>query len=189
MSTTKPRDTRLDEMHQRIDALEARARAAGTQAKTYMTGRVERLREQEASARTALHNAHEATSPKISERTNAAEDKVQELGTSLKAAEHGLAAELAEDKKAFTDAVEAEVNDFKGFFDGLNKKASTQAGGAKTQLESTLTDLRSSRDKLVERLGEAKAASGERWRERKQSVEAARAEFEKKIDAAMKKFG
>ena len=103
-----------------------------------------------------MHAADDATGAKVSERATAAEDKIQQLGASLKAAEHRLTTELADDKKAFMDAVEGEMSDFKVFFDDLSPKAGTQAGAAKKQLDSTLTNLRSSRNKLAERSAPAR---------------------------------
>ena len=85
---------------------------------------------------------------RLEARAHTAEAKVQQLETSLKSARHALAAELAENEQAFTDAMHARRDEFK----------------------------------------KARDVSAERLRDGKESVAAARAELERKADAARKKF-
>ena len=83
--TTKAAE-RIDEMRERINQLEAKAQTAGAEAKESMRGRIAALRQHEAAARTAVR-----------ERGDDADAKVEQLGTQVQAAEHGLAAELADE--------------------------------------------------------------------------------------------
>ena len=192
-------DNRLDEMRERIGELEAKAQAAGDRAKQWITGQVEALRQHEAAARAAAREAHEARTENVAAHAEAAEAKlrqvddaadakVEQLQTRVKAAEHALAAELAEDRQAFSDAMHAYQEDFKELSAELNEKAKTLSGNAREQADAAISDMRRSRDAVAERVAQARTASDERWRESKASVAAARAELERKADAAMKKI-
>lgn len=192
-------DNRLDEMHERIGELETKAQEAGDRAKQSIEGQVEALRQHEAAARAAAREAHEvrtrnvaahaeAAETKLRQVDGAADAKVEQLQTRLKAAEKALAAELAEDRQAFTDAINAYLDDFKELSEELNQKAKTLSGSAREQADAAISDVRRSRDAVAEQVAQARAASDERWRESKASVAAARAELERKADAAMKKI-
>ena len=192
-------DSRLDEMRRRIGELEAKAQAAGDKAKHSIEGQVAALREHEAAARAAAREAHEARMENVAAHEEAAEAKLQQadaaadakaeqLQTRLKAAEDAISAELAEDRQAFSDAMHAYLDDFKRLSTELNEKAKTMSGSAREQAEAAISDIRRRRDAVAEQLAHVGAASGERWRESKASVAAARAELERKADEAMKKL-
>ena len=159
-------DNRLAELRERIGELEAKAHTAGDGAKQSINGQVEALRQ----------------------AADAADAKVEQLQTRVKAAEHALSAELAEDRQAFTDAINAYLDDFKELSEELNQKAETLTGNAREQADAAIGDVRRSWDAVAERVTQARTASDERWRESKASVAEARAELERKADAAMKKI-
>ena len=184
-------DDRLDEVRERISRLEAKAQAAGDNAKQSIKGHTEALRQHEAAARAAAREAHEATTAHAEAaeaKLRQADAKVEELQTRLKTAEDALTAELAEDRQAFTDAMNAYLDDVKQFSAQLNEKAKTMSGSAREQAEAAIADIRRSRDAVAERVAHVRTASGERWRESKASVATARAELERKADEAMKKL-
>ncbi len=192
-------DNRLEEIRERIGELEAKAEAAGDRAKQSINGQVEALREHEAAARAAAREAHEArmrnvaahaeaAEAKLKQVDDAADAKVEQLQKRLRSAEHALAAELAEDRQAFSDAMNAYLDDFRELSAELNEKAKTQAGAARGQADAAVSDIRRSRDAVAERVVQARTASDERWRESKAAVAAARAELERKADEAMKKL-
>ncbi len=192
-------DNRLDEMRRRIGELEEKAQAAGDKAKQSIEGQVQALREHEAAARAAAREAHEARMENVAAHADAAEAKLQQadaaadakveqLQTRLKSAEHALAAELAEDRQTFSDAMQGYLDDFKRLAAELHEKAKTMSGTAREQAEAAISDIRRRRDAVAEQLAQVSAASGERWRESKASVAAARAELERKADEAMKKL-
>jgi hypothetical protein len=185
---TKTADRRLEEMHDRIDRLEAKAQASGAGARDSIKSQLEALRRQEASARAALKEAHDVKAREADEHAAAAEDRLRQLETRARSAEHALAAELAEDKKTFTEAMEADVAEFEAFFKRLEAQAAAKTGTAREQAEAAIGDLRGSRDTVVKRLAEVREASGEEWRERRKKVTAARVELERKVDDALKKF-
>jgi hypothetical protein len=100
-------DDRLDEMRERIGELEAKAEAAGDRAKQSIKGQVEALRQHEAAASAAAREAHEARTQNFAAHAEAAEAKlrlvddaadakVEQLQTRVKATEHALAAARAE---------------------------------------------------------------------------------------------
>jgi hypothetical protein len=192
-------DDRLDEARRRIGELEANARAAGDRTQQAVKGQATALRDHEAAARTAAREAHEArkqsvvahtaaASDKIDQLDEAADAKVEQLRTRVASAEHALAAELAEDRQSFTDAMNAYLNDFKELSGELSEKAKTKAGSARDQAKAAISEIQRRRDTVAERVEQARTASGERWRESKASVAAARAELERKADEAMKKL-
>jgi hypothetical protein len=192
-------DNRLAALRERIGELEAKAQAAGDGAKQSINAQVEALRQHEAAARAAAREAHEARTQNVAAHAEAAETKlrqvddaadakVEQLQTRVKAAEHALSAELAEDRQAFTDAINAYLDDFKELSEELNQKAKTLTGNAREQADAAIGDLRRSWDAVAEWVTQVRTASGERWRESKASVATARAELERKADAAIKKI-
>jgi hypothetical protein len=186
--TTKTADTRLEETHHRIDRLQAKAQESGSDARESIESQVETLRRQEASARAAVKEAHDAKAQEASQRAEAAEDKVRLLETRAKAAEQALAAELAEDKKTFIDAMNADLDEFETLLNQLDAKAAAKTGSAREQAEAAISEARRSMNTVVEHLADVREASGDRWRERKKDVATARTELERKVDDALKKF-
>ncbi len=186
--STKTADDRLADLHQRIDQLEAKARSTGAGALKSMTYQLGVLRRQEESAQTAVREARDQSVAKVSERAHAVDDKIQHLGTRLKEVEHALAAELAEDKKSFTDAMTADLEDFKALLGELEAKAAATSGRAHERAETEIGELRRSRDAVAQRLRGVREASEAQWRERKEDVNAARAKLERKFDEVSQKF-
>ena len=84
------------------------------------------------------------------------------------------------------DAMYAYLDDFTEFSDRL--KAKTMGGPAREEAEDAVSAIRRRHFRVVQRLAEVRHASGDRWSERKESVAAARAELERKAEAALKTF-
>jgi hypothetical protein len=175
---TSKQAERIDEIRERINKLETKAHAAGAQTNQSMQDRIAALRQQEASARAAMR-----------ERVDAADAKVDQLGTRLRAAEHGLAADLAEDRDSFRERMQAYLGDVDELDHKLEGRAKELRGAARSDADARIADLQRSREKVAARLAEQRDAAGERWGEGKQSVAAARAELERKADEALKKLG
>jgi predicted nucleic acid-binding Zn-ribbon protein len=93
--STKPTNERLDEIRRRIDALEAKAQAAGAGAKESIKGEIDALRRQEASARASLREPHHPKTSQISDHADPTKDKYLQIEQRLGAAEYALAAEIA----------------------------------------------------------------------------------------------
>jgi chromosome segregation ATPase len=94
MNTETPNE-RLDEMRRRLDALEARARAAGVRASESIKAEIEALRRQEASARAALREEHRSSASEASEHADPTKDQYYEIEKRLGAVEDELAEEIA----------------------------------------------------------------------------------------------
>jgi hypothetical protein len=186
--STRTKDEHLEEMHRRIDGLEAKARAVRADARESMRGQIAVLRRQEESARAALREARDARASAISERVAAAEGKLLQLEMRLKAAQDALAAELAEDKKTFNDAMQANLDDVTALVERMDKHAAAMAGSAREQAEAAMNDIHGTRDNVIARFADLREASDERWRERREEVLTARAELERKVDEFLKKF-
>ena len=167
---------RIDELSGRIDRLEARAQGAGAKAGESIKGQVDALRRQEASTRAAVRDDGDGAAPKL-----------RQLEARVKTAEHALAAELAEDKKGFSDAMQAYVDAANELPDHLAEYGNALAGDYRDAAEADASDLRRSRDTVAERLAELREAGGDRWRDSRKSVSAARAEHDRKADEAIKK--
>jgi hypothetical protein len=179
--TTKT-DKRIDEIRDRIDRLDARVQAASSEVQDSMKEQVEALRRQEASARAAVREeANDA-------RADGAEEKLSLLESRLESAEHALNAELAEDKKDFTDAMHAHLAESKAFLERLKAKGATKAGRAREHAEATMRDLDATTHTVEERLHELHEVSGDRLREEKTSATRARAELDRKLDEAGQKL-
>lgn len=186
--STETTEQRLDEARRRIDELQARGQAVSADADDSIKGQVDGLRRQEASARAAVREAHDASPAEVSQHLEVAEDKLQELQARLRAAEHALTADLAENVTTFSDEMDASLDDFEEFFDLLGKSAAAKSGTARDQAEAAIAELKRRRATLLERVVEARQSSGERWHEQKRHVDAARTELERKIDDALKRF-
>ncbi len=148
---TKTTDERLAEMRRRIDELDTRAQAAGAHAKESFEAQVGVLRDREASARAAVREAHDAKVAEISEHAHAAEDKLEQLDTRVKEAEHALAAELAEDKQAFIKAMEADLADFKESFSQLEAKAGSARERAQSEIGTARAKLEQKLDAVTKK--------------------------------------
>jgi hypothetical protein len=184
---TKSADQRLEEMQDRIDRLQAKAQASGAGAKDSIKSQLDALREQEASARAALKEAHDVKTREADKRAAAADDKLRQLETRARNAEYALTAELAQDKQTFIDAMNADLDDFEELLHRLDEQAAAKTGSAREQAEADVGELRGSMNTVVERLAEVREASGDRWRERKKDVTAARVELERKVDEALQR--
>ena len=77
------------------------------------------------------------------------------LGTS---AEHALAAELADDKKAFMGAMYAYLDDFTELSDRLNAEAKTMGIGRREDAEDAVSSIRRLHFRVAQRLAEVRRA-------------------------------
>jgi hypothetical protein len=141
--TTTAIEERLAETGRRIDRLDARAQAGAAEARSRTQRHLDTLRQEEASARTAVRKARDAV-----------EDKLRQLETKLDIAEHRLAAEFADDARTFADTVEAELHDWGTYLERLQMKAATKAkaGSAREQAEAAIRELRRHRNTVAEPL-------------------------------------
>jgi chromosome segregation ATPase len=90
----------------------------------------------------ALRARAQAADAKIERLNAAAEATVEQLDARLKAVEHALAAELAENREDLNDAMDAYVDDFWELSRALRPSSATRLGQEREQSEAAIRDLR-----------------------------------------------
>jgi hypothetical protein len=170
-------EERLAEIGRQIDGLEAKARAGGGEAKSRIQRQLGPLRQQEASARAAAQ-----------EGTETFDERFGQFEARFHVAQSSLAAELANSRTKFADAVENELHFWDTYFERLQAQTALRAASAREQSEAAISDLRRRRNTLAERLADGRTASGEAWDEQKKRIAAARDDLERKADEVSAKF-
>jgi hypothetical protein len=170
-------EERLAEMGRQIDGLEARARAGGGDEKSRIQRQLGALRQQEASARAAAFEGAEAF-----------DERFEQFGARFHVAQSSLAAELANNRTKFADAVENELQSWDTYFERLQAQTALRAASAREQSEAAISDLRRRRNTLADRLADGRTASGEAWEEQKKRIAEARDDLERKADEVSAKF-
>jgi hypothetical protein len=170
-------EERLAEMGHQIDGLEAKARAGGGEAKSRIQRQLGALRQQEASARAAAH-----------EGAGAFDERFEQFEARFHVAQSSLAADLANNRKKFADAVENEMHSWDTYLERLQAQTALRAASARDQSEAAISDLRRRRNTLAERLADGRTASGDAWDEQKKGIAAARDDLERKADEVSAKF-
>jgi len=170
-------EERLAEMARQIDWLEAKARAGGGEARSRIQRQLGALRQQEAAARTAAHEGAEAF-----------DERFEQFEARLQAAQSSVAADLADNREKFADAIENELHSWDTYLERLQTRTALRAANAREQSEAAIRDLRRRRNALAERLADARTASGAAWDEQKQRIAAARDDLERKADEVSARF-
>jgi hypothetical protein len=168
---TKTIEERLTEIGRHIEQLQARARAGSAEARSRLQPHVDALREQQAAVRAAIRKAD----------GNALE-KLEQLDARLDVAEQSLLTNAADDRAAFTSAVEAELHSWDGFFERLQHAVAAKTGKAHEQYAASAAELREQRAAAGELVTKFRTASTEAWRAQKRKLTTARDELEQKAD-------
>jgi hypothetical protein len=164
-------DERLAEVGRHIDDLEARVRGRGAEQRQRMRRHAVALRHEQANAIAAIRRA-----------PTHVDDRIARLRSRLEVAERSLDADVAEDRSAFTAAVEAELHSWDVFAERLQATAAARTGTARDQAEARMRALRRQRFAVTENLDALRAARWETWREQRMRVTAAREELERMAD-------
>jgi hypothetical protein len=170
-------EERLAEMGHQIDVLEAKARAGGADARSRIQRQLGALRQQEASARAAAHEGAEAF-----------DEKFEQFEARFRVAQSSLAADLADSRKNFADAIEDELHSWDTYFERLQAQTAIRAASAREQSEAAISDLRRRRNTLAEQLADARSASEDAWDEQRKRIAAARDDLERKADEVSARF-
>lgn len=170
-------EERLAKMRAQIDELEAKARSGSRDAKSHSERQLAAVREQEASVRAAATNAAAAF-----------DESFEQFEARLRIAQSSVEANLADNRQAFADAVESELETWNAYFERLQAQTAMRAASAREQAEAAIRDLRQHRNAVAERLDSARNASDEAWAEQKERLAAARDELERKADELSAKF-
>lgn len=173
MPTPTTTEDQLAQIGRRIDRLDLSARSANGEAAIGMRRRVAALRKHETSARAAVHEAAASR-----------EQELRRLDTTVGLVERFAMADVAEDAGTFVDAVTAELHDWDVYIERLQLTAATMGGDAREHAEALIRELRRRRNGMAERIGDARSASGEAWRESRSRVQAARDELERGVTQA-----
>jgi hypothetical protein len=110
------------------------------------------------------------------------EQKLAQLKTRLDVAERSLAVDVSGDWATFAAAVEAELESWDTYLERLQTTVATRAWHARERAEEAISDVRSRRVVVDERLAQAREAAGDDWQEQRERVSAARDELEQKAD-------
>jgi hypothetical protein len=105
--------------------------------------------------------------------------RIDRLHASTQAGASEAAADVAEDRRTFVAAVEAELHWWDAYLERLQVKVA-MARSAREQAEAAISELRRHRNSLGERLGAVRSASAEPWSEGRKSVQAARDRLERR---------
>ena len=170
---TKTIDDMLAEIRRQIDALEARADRAAAETRARLHGRIDVLREEEASAWAAVR-----------ERAEAVDEKIRQLEIDLAIAEDRLASEMADDATSFAAAVEAELQDWDAAIERLQTRAATSYENVRAQAEAEVAELRHARNQAAESLAALRASSHDAWQQHKDRVRSALDDLERFVRAA-----
>ena len=98
--------------------------------------------------------------------------KDQEDEVRLQAADHALAAELAEDKQELIDAMHAYLGDLQQLAEVVSARAKTEGGDADAPVDAAIGELRRNAFRVAEYLSEVRHSSGDRWSQRRGSLAA-----------------
>jgi gas vesicle protein len=166
----------IEELERQIEGMEARLDRDAIETQASLQGRIDRLREEEASARAAVRAKAEAV-----------DDMIRQLEIDIAIAENRLASELAEDARAFADAVEAELRQWDAAIERLQTRVATKAQDARVQAEAEVAALKQLRNGAAEGLTALRASSNHAWRKHRDRVGAALDELERRVrEAALK---
>jgi chromosome segregation ATPase len=172
---TKTIDDTWAEIRRHIDELDERAESGEPPTRARVQNRLDKLREEEASARKAVR-----------EKAEAVDEQLRQLEIDIAIAENRLVSELADDATSFADAVEAELHEWDAAIERLQTRAATKTQDARRQAEAEIASLRRARNRAAERLT-ALPASSDAWQKQKNRVTEALDDLERKVrDAALK---
>jgi chromosome segregation ATPase len=156
--TTRTVDGTLADTRRHIGELEARATNGAPWTRARVQNRLDRLREEEGSARKAVHAKAELV-----------DEQLRQLEIDITIADSRLASELADDATSFADAVQAELDGWDAAIERLQMRAAAKSQQAREQAEAEIASLRQLRNRAAERLS-ALPASPQAWGEQKNRV-------------------
>ena len=165
-------EERLNQMRCRIDRLELSAQAGAAEVRTRTQHRVYELRDEQLATVLSVHH-----------HAGAAEETIEVLANDVEIAERRLAAELADDRESFTDAVEAELHAWDAYLDRMQAKAAAKPASTRERAEWAVSELRQQRIAVAERLAAVHSATVDTWRTAKSTVLAELAELKQQADA------
>jgi hypothetical protein len=165
MSTTTI-DDQLARIRRRIDRLAARARADAPRVWRHLAP----LREAEGAVLAALRQGP----------LDEVEETLAQLEARLDIAEHSLEADAAADWASFAAAVESELDSWDLYLERLQAGAAAKAWRTREQAEAAISDLRSRRIAVGERLAHVRRSSSDVPEAARRHITAARNDLDKR---------
>ena len=144
--TTMTMEQRLDGLGRQIEALEARARAGGSEPVPRMQRHIDALRRHEAHARAVTGEARYE-----------ADGTLAQLEARLDVADRSLAADAAEGRRTYTIAVEEELHSWDAYLERVQASAVVRAGRARERAEAAIREVRRQRLEVGRRLQQLQA--------------------------------
>jgi uncharacterized membrane protein HdeD (DUF308 family) len=166
-------EQRLAEMRRRIDRLGAGVHESAGKARSQMQRDLAFLRRDAATARAAARR-----------ETGLVEGELEQLGNELDIAEDRLAAELADDRDEFVDALEAALGNWDIYLERMQARAATTRDRDRASLEEAIAAIRRYRTAAAERLAEVRAARDDGWHDAGTRALAALDDIERRANAA-----
>jgi len=109
-----------------------------------------------------------------------AERRLAELKTRLDVAERSLAADVSGEWVTFVAAVEAELESWDSYLERLQTTVAARAWHAREQAEAAISDVRSRRIAVGERLAQVRDSAGAASQDARNRITSARDELEQK---------
>ena len=164
---TMTKEERLADIRQRIDDLEARARNSPGETKAGLQRRFGARRRCRGGARGHRRKDH---------RPNRGSWTSRLASTAREARGSGA----VQRRESFADAVEAELDGWDAAIERMQARAAAKAYSTRDQAETSVAELRKARNRVAERLTEARSSTGEAWEEHKKHVTAALDDLERR---------
>jgi hypothetical protein len=163
---------RLAKMRRQIEELEANAQNGAAETAARRRRQLDELRRQEEAARAAARRAAEGST-----------EQFEQFQARLRVAESTVAADVAETREAFAEAVEVELHNWDNYLERLQAQTALRAASGREQVEDAISDLRRRRNDVADRLADVRAAADGDWQEQRKRLAAARDDLQRGADA------
>jgi hypothetical protein len=170
-------EERLAQVRRQLEELEAKALSGSGNGSSHIRRRLTGPRDQEAAVLAAAGYGPETF-----------DERFEQFEARLRVAQSAITADQAENRQAFADAVEGELDEWDAYFERLQAQTALRAANAREEAESAIRELRRQRNDVAARVVSARTASEEAWVEQQKGLAAARDELERKADDLSAKF-
>ena len=124
----------------------------------------------------------------VSQAPDEVDEKLGRLKSRVAVAEHSLMADLSDDWATFTASVDAELRIWDTYLERLQTSVAEKAWKAREEAELAISEVRSLRITVGERLAEVRDSDVAASQEARKHIMAARDELEQKAAELSKKF-
>lgn len=167
---------RLAKIRRQIEELAANGQNGAAETAARRRCQLDELRRQERAAQAAVRRAEEGST------------EFEQFQARLRVAESTVAADVAETREAFTEAVEDELHNWDNYLERLQAQAVLRAASAREQVEAAISDLRRRRNDVAVRLADVRTAADGAWDEQRKRLTAARDDLQREADELSERF-